>query len=139
MWTFFKILLFGGSTVLTPLPVDVGTDWVTITPSEHLEVITDGAGLVIDLGDRFGKANILARIEKASKSYPDGCVHARLIDTAGHEIQISNRGAGASNTDTYVYLTAPAGISTGKVFSKIQISASCQLTAVKLLWKNFSE
>jgi hypothetical protein len=49
IFTMLKILIFGGSTLLTPDPVDINTEILAIKPESSIEAITNGASLNIDV------------------------------------------------------------------------------------------
>jgi len=139
MWTLLKILLLGGGVTLTTQTVDIGQAWVLLTPSEPLNVVTEGAALYISVpGLESAGSDVLSRIKAAELRYPNGCVRARLVGVDGKELEMANRSAGASNAETLLILSAEQGIPTDRRFAKVLLSAACELKGVRITWQNYS-
>jgi hypothetical protein len=140
MWTFLKILMFGGGVALTTHSVDIGREWATLSASKPLNVVTEGAALYISVSDLDPSASdVIARMASANTRYPIGCVQARLVGVDGRILEISNRGTGASNDETFLILSPADGIPTDRRFAKVALSATCELKAKKIMWQNYSE
>jgi hypothetical protein len=140
MWQFLKILFFGGSTVLTPQPIDVSDPWVEISVSDPLEAITPGATIQIQLQTAVSaQADATSRMAAAARQYPDNCVRARLVTTQGLEVEIGNLSTAASSDATFLVLSREGGIPTQDKFARVKLRATCELRGVVVSWRNYSE
>jgi hypothetical protein len=140
MWTFFKILFLGGTTLLTPHPIDLGEAWVRIDPKESLAAVTSGASLFVDITALIPPpTNLLDRMATADRLFPKGCIRARLNTNAGEEITLLNAGSAVSNSNTYIIVAAESGVPTDLKFRTVSISATCPMKGVVVSWKNYSE
>jgi len=139
-WQSLQALFLGGITVLTPQPIDIGATWVRIDATKPLSAITSGAALQLDITALVPPpANLIDRMATADRLFPRGCVHARLVTSTGSEVALSNAGAAASDTNTYLIVDASSGVPTGIKFPTVIISATCSMKKVTLSWQNYSK
>ena len=125
---------------LTPVPISVGQDWTNIRFPEKISAINNGAHIKIQIAhSELGNLDIVKRLQQASRTYPDGCVTGRLVTNNGDETVVRNRGTSASNSDTYLILSAGHDMPLYEPFTQLRIQTTCQLNSVKIEWQNFSE
>lgn len=140
MWQLLKALIFGGTTLLTPTPIEIGHEWINLTSSKDLSAITPGATLQIEINSHVPTSmNIIDRLTLAETLFPEGCVQARLIAKDRKIISLSNVGVAASNTQTVLQLSADHGVPTDIAFSNVQLRADCEVKKVLVSWHNFSK
>ena len=136
--TLIRILLFGGQVLLTPNTVDLGPEWLLISPGKPFSAVTEGASLHVDLGKEIdSKLNVVERMELTAKKFPSTCGTARLVATDGVETVLTIAGSAVSNTETYLLLTAKDGVPTNRRYKTVLINFSCPIKAAKVYWKNF--
>jgi hypothetical protein len=140
MWQFLRILFFGGSTLLTPDPIDVSESWVELSPPEPLEAITPGATIQIQLKNSvLIQPDALGRMAAAEQQYPANCVRGRLVTAQGSQVEISNLSTAVSSDATFLVLSREGGIPTSDEFSRVSLRATCELKGVVVTWRNYSE
>lgn len=137
MWEFLKIVFLGGSTVLTPQPIDVSESWVEINLSEPLEALTSGAAIEIELSNLDSAPDAVSRMAAAKRLHPNNCVQARLVTTQGSEIQVAELSTAASSDSTFLVLSRKGGIPTDGQFSRVMLRATCELKGVTVSWRNY--
>ncbi|OGU16257.1 MAG: hypothetical protein A2076_13460 [Geobacteraceae bacterium GWC2_53_11] len=54
MKEFLTMLFFGSSLLLTPAPIDIGKEWVNLTPKKQIIAINCGAKLLLDITKSVG-------------------------------------------------------------------------------------
>ncbi len=87
--TLFKLIFFLKTILLTPSPINISNEWVSIKPSEPLEAITGGAAIHIDI-TQFVKP---FQFDEVSKKFPNGGIEGKLIQQNGKEILLISKGS----------------------------------------------
>jgi hypothetical protein len=130
--TLFKLLFFLKTTLLTPSPINIGDEWVSITPNEPIVAITGGAAIYIDV------THHLAQIETkiASDVFHDGSIKAKLIQKDGSELLLQNSGTSLGKDTIWLIITREASISTDVEYVEVQLKSSIPIEAAKVYWKN---
>ncbi len=140
MWQLFKMLFFGGTTLITPVPIEIGTVWVTLTPKEPLTAITSGATLYFDVTPALPSSiNLVDRLKQGETLFPDSCAQAQLITRVGKVVPLSSVGVAVSNTKTFLVLSADKGVPTDAEFPTVRVRADCGVGRTPVYWKNFSK
>ena len=137
MWEFLKIFIFGASTVLTPQPIDVADSWVELELSEPLEAISPGASIEIRLDGLKSAADPLSRMAVAKLRHPNHCIRARLVTKQGSMVDLTELAAGVSKDSTFLLVSRDGGIPTNRKFTRLMLSATCELKEVTVTWHNY--
>jgi len=80
MKTFFLLLFFSKSVLLTSSPVNLGASWTEIELKKPISAITGGASLQVDVTKQVGYTT---DFEALMKIIPDGTITAELIPEKG--------------------------------------------------------
>ena len=140
MWQLLKALFLGGTTLLTPTPIEVGVEWITVTPSQPLSAITPGATLYFEVTAILPSSiNATARLVQGEKIFPKGCAQAQLISSSEEVVSLSSTGVAASSTQTFLLLSATPGVPTDTEFSTIRLRADCGIKNTLVYWRNFTK
>jgi hypothetical protein len=144
MWQFLQILFFGGTVLITPMPVDVTDSWLEIHLKEPVEALNSGATLQVDVTSIVPPTkpdghDAIDRLAIATERFPNGCVEARLVTKEQREVMLTNVSPSVSSTQTFLLLTNAAGMPTDLKFSNVFVRASCPISATHVYWHNFSE
>lgn len=140
MWQLIKALFLGGTTLITPNPIEIGDKWITLTPKETLTAINSGATLDIDVTTVLPSSiNAVDRLSQGQILFPTGCAQAQLITGGGKTVSLRTTGVAASNTQTFLLLSADAGLTTDMDFSTIRLRADCGVKSTFVYSSNFSK
>ena len=140
MWQLLKMVFLGGTTLLTPTPIEIGTEWVSLTPKKPLTAITSGATLYFDVTQALPSSiNLVERLEQGERLFPDGCAQAQLVTGAGQVVPLGRTGVAVSNTKTFLVLSADKGVPTDAEFFTVRVRADCRVGHTPVYWKNFSK
>ena len=140
MWQLLKAIFLGGTTLIVPTPIEIGPEWVTVTPKEPLTAITPGATLYFDVTSALPSSiNVTDRLEQGNTLFPKGCAQAQLITKAGKVVSLSSTGVAVSNTKTFLLLSTDIGVPTDAAFSTVRVCADCGVGRTPVYWKNFSK
>jgi hypothetical protein len=143
MKTFFLILFFSKTVLLTPQAIDIH-DRVLLRPDESLSAITTGATLQIDITKDAGgvdlkEEGVIALGERLRSRYPYGSVKCFLYTKNERKIILDRIGFIYANHDARLVLTSLSGINTDMEFRKVEIITAVPLMSVKVYWKNNSK
>ena len=130
--TFFKLLFFLETVLLTPSPIDIGNEWVSIIPSENLEAITGGAAIYIDVTKYVKPLDF----DDASNKFPEGAVEGILIQKDGIETLLKHSGSSHSNTDVRLIISGTQPVKTDVEFIEVKLKSKVPLQSVKVYWRN---
>jgi hypothetical protein len=142
MKTFFLILFFGKTILLTPVPVDIVDEFTVDCSKKPLEAITSGAGIDIDVSELSGymkmkEVGILEMEKRLKEKIPDGSVRAVLYGSKGQRIVLNESGFGFSNNGAWLVLRSDTKIPTTVTFDKVTITSRSKLSGVKIYWRNY--
>ncbi len=70
--TLVKMILFGSSTLLTNVPIDIGNEDTRINLKESLDVVTLGAHLEIDITSYITSDDLMEKFNQIEQFYPKG-------------------------------------------------------------------
>ncbi len=136
MKEFFALLFFSSSMVLTPVPIDLGSEWLEFIPKKPLKAVTGGAALYLDVTKNVGD---IWDTNSHDKKFSIGTIQAELIPENGKSIMLANESAYSISDNTVsMMITSNSEIPTKIKFTKVRLRSSVPLKAVKLTWKNSS-
>lgn len=130
--TLFKMLFFLKTVLITPTPIDIGNEWVTIKPSESLEAITGGAAIYIDV-TKYAKP---LDFDGVGNKFPPGTVEGKLIHKDKTETQLISSGSSHSNTDVRLIVSSAQPVPTDAEFIEVKLKSKIPLQSVNVYWKN---
>jgi len=134
-----KVMIWGGTTLLTPEPIDVHLDIARITLKKPISAITAGASIKIDITKYIKATGVVASLKEIDENFPDNCISIKLISTDQEPVVLSKQYGGAGNDSAAVYLASQSGIPTGLKFHAIEISSCKLLESINIEWINFSK
>lgn len=144
MWQLIQTLLFGGTFVITPTPVDITSSWLDLRLKDPVEALNSGATLEIDVTSVVPPTkpdghDALERLAKAEKLFPIGCAEARLVTQDQREVLLASVSPAASSTQTLLLLTNTTGMPADLKFSNVFVRASCPIMSTHVYWHNFGK
>ena len=134
MKTFFLLLFFSKTLLLTPDPINLSQDWMQIVPQRPLTAITSGATIIIDITSIVGEEKNIATLER---TFPRGTVEAKLIRDDGTEVTLHDGFFAYSEHQCWILLSGDGPVPTSVRFVKVLVRGSPILRGVKVSWKNF--
>ena len=137
--TMLKILLFGGSTLLTPEPIDINTNIFTIEPKSSIEAITKGASLNIDVSQYILSEKMTDGFNEIKEKFPQGCITATLISEQGQKVVLDKSSGRWGGAKKMVNLHAANGVPTDIEFNKIELVSCKEIKSTKVTWYNYSK
>jgi hypothetical protein len=139
IFTMLKILIFGGSTLLTPDPVDINTEILAIKPESSIEAITNGASLNIDVSQYILSEKMTDGFKEIKDKFPQGCITATLISEHGEKVVLNKSSGRWGGTKKMVNLHAENGVPTDIEFNKIELLSCKEIKNTKVTWYNYSK
>jgi len=130
--TFFKLLFFLNTSLLTPVPIEIGGEWVTIKPGEPLEAITGGAAIYIDITNYVKPMDF----EEVSKIFPDGSVEGKLITNNGKEVLLSSVGSSHSNESVQLIVAGKGPVHTNVEYKEVMLKSLVPIKSTNVYWRN---
>ena len=132
--TWFKLLLFLETVLLTPAPVTIGDEWVTVNPQEPLEAITGGAAIYVEVTEHAKPLEI----ERARKEFPTGMIKGELETANGMTISLTNVGTSLSRHAVRLVVASDTPVPVGLEFTVVRLKSAIPLEGVDVYWKNGS-
>ena len=134
------MILFGGSTLLTPDPIDIEvTKPVTIKLESSISAINKGAAVGIDVSQYITSENVVEGLREIGNLYPDGCVKATLFSNNNKKV-VLNRSSGSWGANKkMIRLSSKNGVRTDLKFTSIELSSCKIIQKAEVVWYNFSE
>lgn len=137
--TLIKIILFGGSTVLTPTPIDIGNDPILIEFEKPIEAITKGASINIDVTPQISSQTVSEGFKEIDSIFPNGCVKATLKSKQGEAITLSKSSGRWGGKKKMLNLSSESGTPTGVKFVNMQLSSCKVISNTVITWYNYSK
>ena len=139
MKTFFLILFFSETVLLTRDPIAIGNEYVEITPKETFSAITGGAAIYIDVSSHVPDGYTLTeQFEFVDKRFPDESVQGVIIDKNGREYSITNEGSSHAHEDVRLIVRHDSSMPTNVDFDKVKLKSRMPMEHVSVFWKNFT-
>lgn len=140
LWRVLRAMLFAGRMALSPSPVDIGGEWVSLAAPESMKALNDGAWLAVDVTRDIPVTMGLEAVWVASKAkFPPGCVEARIRLVHGGTVELRNGGTLVGKAFVELSLR-PAGTWPGNSeFSTVDIRASCPIAGAAVSFQNAGE
>ncbi len=130
--TFLKLLFFLQTTLITPSPITIGDEWVTIKPSEPLVAITGGAAIHIDISQYIKPFDF----DGVSERFPDGIVEGKLIQKDGKEFELLSNGGSHSNDSVWLIVAGKNSVPTDVEFVEVKLKSNVTIESANVYWKN---
>jgi hypothetical protein len=130
--TLFKLIFFLKTILLTPSPINISNEWVSIKPSEPLEAITGGAAIHIDI-TQFVKP---FQFDEVSKKFPNGGIEGKLIQQNGKEILLISKGSSHGNNTVRLIVSGVTPVSTDTKFVEVKLKSKINIESSSIYWKN---
>lgn len=141
--TFFAILFYSKTILLTPQPVNLGREWTEIRLSAPLVAVTPGAALYADIGDLGAGPDAHLELQKPDSS---GLIVAKLIDAAGKETILTYRNgisftkkASGKYAQELILQAGDGGVPIQTEFTRLLIRSERALPGVRITWQNYSQ
>ncbi len=140
MFTLLKMLIFGGATIITPTPIDIGTDGALLNPPQEIEAITGGAALYLDITSHISADDALESFKEIDKLFPKGCVTATLFSKEHEPVNLGFSGGAWGGKLAWLRLSSESGgLPTGVPFTSIKVSTCRIIKNTVVKWINYSK
>jgi len=140
MESFFKLLFFAKTILLTPAAVDIQCEMV-FTPNEPISAITLGATLQIEVSAmiRWTSGESIAEFrDDLNTRFPPGSIHASLIGADDETVMLEFSGGHSfTENSTRLILSAIDGVPTGTDFESVIVTSQIQLDGISVYWQNY--
>ena len=130
--TFFKLIFFLETVLITPMPITIDSEWISIKPEKSLEAITGGASIYVDVTQYLEPLNF----SDESNKLPDSLIEGKLIQKNGIEITITNSGESHSNDSVWSIVSSSNPIPTDVEFVEVKLKSHSVFENVNVYWKN---
>ena len=148
MKTFFLLLFFSKTILLTPDPVALTNSWLEISPPKSFSAITEGASIMIQVPVEDSRIKGIDKdsdiFSQLSRMFPPDTIEAILTDSNRNDIILSKRDFSISDFNLtredsiWISLTTKSGlIPTNVDFVSVKVRSDSEINNVKILWKNF--
>ncbi|MEW8300238.1 MAG: hypothetical protein AB2712_15485 [Candidatus Thiodiazotropha sp.] len=138
MFTLLKIILLGGSTIITPNPIDIGQEPILIKFEEPISAITSGASINIDITPYISSVNISDGLKEIVNIFPSGCVVANLNSRKGEVVTLSRSTGSWNGEQKMLNLSSEIGVPTGVKYISMQLSSCKEIKNAVVTWYNYS-
>jgi len=135
MKEFFTMLFFGSSLLLTPVPIDIGKEWVNLTPKKQIKAINCGAKLFLDITKSVGNIDAVGLLDKM---LPAGTIEAELIPETGPSYVLRNSSAYGFSDNKVLAILMADSVPLNIKFNKVRLRSSIRLKSVTVTWMNYS-
>lgn len=135
---FFLILFLGETVILTPTPISIGSEEISISLSENISAITIGATLQIDVTTMINfesKPDVIQIRTDAETQFPKGAITATLSNSKDSEITLTYHGGLLVNDDR-VRLVLEGSVPLKMEWDRIKITSDVELQNVTVMWVN---
>lgn len=137
--TLLKIILFSGSTVITPVPIDIGREPILIEFEKPISAITKGASVNIDVTPHISSQTVSDGFKEIGNTFPSGCVIATLRSKQGEIITLSKSSGRWGGKKKMLNLSSESGTPTGIKYVDMQISSCVEINNTVITWYNYSK
>ena len=132
MITFFKLIFFLKTILLTPSPIDISNEWVSIKPSEPLEAIIGGTAIHIDI-TQFVKP---FQLDEVLKKFPNVSIEGKLILQNGKEVLLISKGISHGNNTVRLIVSGVSSVPTDTKFVEVKLKSKSNIKSSSIYWKN---
>jgi len=137
MKTFFLLLFFSKTVLLTPVPISIGSDWIEVNPDETFSAITGGAAIYIDVSSYVSaELDLSQQVEVVENQFPNGSITGIIFDEDEKEYSVANKGSSHGADSVRLLMNFGAPMPTDVEFTKIVLRSDKQLEQVSVYWKN---
>ncbi len=134
--------MFGGSTVVTPEPIYISDQPVSISFDKPITAYNKWATFHVDISQYSNEGlDYLKQNQYLRSSFPEGCIKLILIGENGSEYNFTNSNSALgrnSATDIWSILSTSENVPNIKYVSA-RISSCKALSATKISWFNFGK
>ena len=139
MLTLLKIIIFGGSTVITPSPINISENPILIEFEKPLSAITEGASINIDVTPHITSQGFSNEFKEIDEEFPKGCVKAILKSKQGEIVTLIDSDGRLGGKEKFLNLGSESGVPTGAKYVSIEISSCKQINNTVVTWYNYSK
>ena len=138
MIDFFRAIFFGQTLLLTPMPVDIQSNYDLIL-SAPISAVTEGAYIGIDIASGYpSKSDVFGALEAAKKEFPKGCVVAELSQSRGNRTlhMLYSGGFIGTKDGLRLMIEAAANSPIDVKFDKLHVTSCKVIAKARIYWKN---
>jgi hypothetical protein len=118
--------------------VTIGSEPLTLSAPEPLEVVTSGAHLLIDISELIENKELLAVRSEVDRKFPSGCVRASMTQEGAEPVVLDQQFVSWSEEAVYLMLASDAPISEDLVFSTGTVSSCNPIEHTSVIWVNYT-
>jgi len=138
--TYLMLFIFSKVVMVTPMPIDLASEWKDVSPRKPLEAVAATARMKLDITDEINKYHrTLENFDDIERDlYPRHLVEVRLVSNEGKSYILYNKDNAVEFNPDKVYLIlsfdfyAPTGLNFPQVF----IKSDRIIKKTKLEWHN---
>lgn len=137
----FYVLLFGKTILITPLPIDISKLY-QLQLERPIFALTSGAAVEIEISSMIPKAlGPVESIEYAKKTFPKGCVSAKLTQSRGtQESEIRSMGNVVGMKGGFrLLLESATNIPLDVRYDRLEILSCKPIYRTRIYWRNVHE
>ena len=137
--TLVKMMLFGSSTLLTNVPIDIGNEDTGVNLKESLDVVTSGAHLELDITSYITSDDLMEKFNQIEQFYPKGCVVAEMETQDSLNVEFSDSVGAVGDEDIVLKLFSKKQLSEDKEFISLKIRSCREISITTVTWSNWSK
>ncbi len=130
--TLLKLIFFLKTILLTPSPIDISNEWISIKPNEPLEAITGGAAIHVDI-TQFVKP---FQFDEVSRKFPEGSIEGKLIQQNGKEVLLISKGSSHGKNSIRLIVSGVNSVPTDTKFVEVKLKSKVNIESTLIYWKN---
>jgi len=115
----------------------MGKSPLTFEIPKGLNVVTNGAHILVDISNSINGNDLLEARENAALKYPEGCVNAEMITEDNKVFVFINQGVLWSKGKTHLSLSGANEITTDLVFTKVIMKSCHAIKGSQIVWVNY--
>ena len=140
MLTWIKIMLFGGSTLITPEPVAIGVESAEVVFSEPIKALDKHASFNVKVSEYVESEHFQDFTREVNSKFPEGCIKIRLNSKGSDPVLFSKRSVTWNNPrDVSVNLKSEDGVPTDRKYTSLIISSCNEIKSTKITWYNYGK
>ncbi len=142
VFSWLKILLFGGSTIVSPSPTAIAEVPLEIAFEKPIVAYNNWATFHVNVSEYSSEARseeVLGFVKGIGERFPADCVLISLESAEGDLVTFSNKGVGWNNPkDVWVIATADGNLPSKK-YTSMKISSCEPLSHASITWFNYGK
>ena len=134
-----RVLAFGRSVQLSPVPTAVGPEATVFTAEGELSALNSGAKLLIDVSSVVPKSDVWGMFKAIEAAFPLGCIEAIAVSSDGSEIHLTHQSSSISDSSRYVSLAQEGGANTKLEFTAVRLTSCREVPSASVEWVNYGK